>query len=131
MNENECSPIGQLSLEEAAVLLHSHGTAHLALSKLCHLKENDNIIIFAGVGGDGLAAIEIASKLYKATVYAVIDSDNSKALLRDDLVIHKAINAKAGITKVYQTLDNLLKTIKIKAVYDGVACGMLHVASDL
>lgn len=112
-------------------MLHSHGTAHLAFSKLCHLKEKDNVIIFAGVGGDGLAAIEIASKLYKATVYAVIDSDNSKALLRDDLLVHKAINAKAGITKVYQTLDNLLKTIKMKAVYDGVACGMLHVASDL
>lgn len=92
------------------------------------MKEGDNIIIIAGVGGNGLAAIEIAKKVFKASVIAICDSDNTKALLRDDCA-EKAISAKVGLTKVYKFLDG--SNTKIKAVYDTVNCGLLYVTADL
>lgn len=130
VRETECHPIGSLSLEEAAALPLSHGAAHLAFSRLCKVKENEEIIVFAGVGGDGLAAIEIASKLYKARVHAVCDTEDPRALLRDDSA-YRVINGKGALTRVYKTFDNSFADRRVKTVYDGVNCGMIHVASDL
>lgn len=130
VSETECHPIGALSLEQAAALPLSYGAAHLAFSRLCKLKENEDVIIFAGIGGDGLAAVEIASKLYKANVHVVCDTDNSRALLRSDIDF-RPINGKGALTKVHKTLDATFANKSVKTMFDGVSCGMVHVACDL
>lgn len=130
VRETECHPIGSVSLEEATALGLSYGAAHYAFSCLRPIKENEEIIIFAGIGGDGLAAIEIAGKVYKSKVHAVCDTDSTKALLRDDCV-YKAYNGKGAATKVYKTFDATFTDKSVKTVYDGVSCGMIHVACDL
>lgn len=50
VSENECFPTGSVSLKNAAVLAQGHGTALLAFTKYCELKENDCIIVIAGPG---------------------------------------------------------------------------------
>lgn len=50
VSENECFPVGSVSLKNAAVLAQGHGTALLAFTKYCELKENDCIIVIAGPG---------------------------------------------------------------------------------
>lgn len=130
VRETECHHVGSLSLEEAAAVPLSYGAAHYAFSRLCKVKPDEDIIVFAGIGGDGLAAIEIAYKLYKARVHAVCDTENTRALLRDESV-HQAINGKGSPTKVYKAFDATFGNQRLKTVYDGVSCGMIHVASDL
>lgn len=132
VRETECHPIGSLSLEEAAALPLSHGAAHFTFSRLCKVQENEEIIVFTGIGGDGLAAIEIASKVYKATVHAVCDTDNIRALLREDGdIAYRIINGKGAMTQVYKTLDKAFVDKRVKTVFDGLNFGMIHVACDL
>lgn len=130
VRETECHPIESLSLEEAAAVGLNYGAAHYAFSHLRTIKENEEIIVFAGIGGDGLAAIEIASKIYKSKVHAVCDTDSTRALVRDDCV-YRAYNGKGAATTVYKIFDATFTNKKVKTVYDGVSCGMIHVACDL
>lgn len=133
VREAECHSVGSLSLEQAAALPLSYGTAHYTLSRLCQLKPNDDIVIFASIGGDGLAAIQIASKLYQPRIHAVCDTDNSRSLPMDDS-LYQVINGKGSMTRVYKTFDATFskdKLKKLKTVIDGGNCAMLHVACDL
>lgn len=133
VNETECFKLDEkspLSLEDAVTLIGSYGNAYLAFSKYCHLKPKDTIIVLAGPCGDGLAAIEIASKIYQADVEIVFDSKEVDALVQQDLNSH-AYNIRAGLTKVYKSLGDRLKDRKVKAVYDGIGSNLLYVVSDL
>jgi NADPH:quinone reductase len=47
-------------LAEAAALLVSYGTAHLALTSQGRLKEGESVLITAAAGGVGLASVELA-----------------------------------------------------------------------
>lgn len=126
-----CIPLGdRISVQNAVTVLRNYGNAQLAFSRYCPLKEHDNIVVIAGPGGNGLAAIEVAHQIYKANVYVVFDSSSVTALIRDDAA-YRACNAQAGLTKVYTFLDGALKNKKIKAVYDATGSGILHVVSDL
>lgn len=121
---------GKISVQNAVTVLRAYGNAQLAFTKYCTLKENDNIIVIAGPGGNGLAAIEVASKIHKANVFVVFDSDSVQALVRDETA-YRACSAQAGLTKVYTFLDGMLKKQKAKAVYDTTGSGLLHVVADL
>ena len=54
--------------KKAAVLILSHGKAIYAFSQLRTPKENETVLITAGPAGLGLAAIDVASRMYKAKV---------------------------------------------------------------
>lgn len=130
VNENECFDVGSVSLKNAAVLVNSHGTALLAFTKYCQLNENDIVIIIAGPAGNGLAAIQLASSVFKAKVYAISDTEATSALLRDEGA-YKSISVNEGLGQVYKFLDKSLKGQKAKLVYDAVGGGLLYVTADL
>lgn len=130
VNESDCFPIGSVRLKEAALLLNGHGTALLAFTKLCPLKENDCVIVIAGAGGNGLAAVQIAKNVFKAKVYVICDTDDSSTLIRDEGA-HKSISVNEGLTKVYKFLETGLMGTKAKCVFDAVGNGLMYVAADL
>lgn len=129
MPETECIRIdtSKINLDTSA-LVQSYANAILAFSKFVQLKENDDIIVLAGPGGDGLAAIEVASRVFKANVLVVFASSSVDALVRDENV-EKAINSNVGLTKVYNFIKSNEKTFKV--VYDAYDSRLLHVAADL
>ena len=74
-----------LSLEEAAGIPIEFGTADDCLFEFGHLKEGESVLVQAGAGGVGLAAIQLA-KAAGATVLATASSDDRlepAARLRD------------------------------------------------
>lgn len=96
------------------------------------MRQNEKIVVLAGVGGDGLAGIEIVRKLYKAHVSAVLDTTNTMEIITEgeDLVNGLAINGKVGPSQLYKAIDGGFKK-KIKVIYDGIGCSMIHLLSDL
>jgi NADPH:quinone reductase len=64
-----------LSLEEAAGIPIEFGTADDCLFEFGHLKEGETVLVQAGAGGVGLAAIQLA-KAAGATVLATASSDD-------------------------------------------------------
>lgn len=119
-----------MSRRDAAVLVKGHGTAFLAFTKYCELKENDIVIVIAGPAGNGLAAIQIAKNVFKAKVYVICDTDDTSALIRDEGA-HKSISVNEGLGKVYRFFEDALKERKAKLVYDAVGDGLMYVAADL
>lgn len=119
-----------MSTKHAAVLINGHGSAYLAFTKYCTLEENDVVIVIAGAGGNGMAAIQLAKNVFKAKVYVVCDTEDSSSLIRDEGA-HRSICASEGLTKVYRFLESSLKDKKAKLVYDAVGEGLMYVAADL
>lgn len=113
---------------DTGTIIQGYANAMLAFSKYIPLEENDDIIIIAGPGGDGMAAIEVATKIFKANVLVIFSSKSVDALVRDDNV-EKAINTDVGLTKVHTYLKKTDKTFK--AVYDAHDSKLLYVVSDL
>jgi len=69
-----------LSFCEAATIPTVFMTAYLALVKLAQLKEGEWILIHAGTGGVGLAAIQLATYL-KANIICTVGSERKKSYL--------------------------------------------------
>lgn len=130
VNEDECFGVNGMSLENAAVALQGHGSALLAFSQYCELQENDPIVVIAGPGGNGLAAIQLASRVYKARVYAISDTEDTSALLRDEGA-YKSISINEGLKNIYKFLESSLNDKKAKVIYDAVGSGIIYLASDL
>uniref|UniRef100_A0A182WEL5 Enoyl reductase (ER) domain-containing protein n=1 Tax=Anopheles minimus TaxID=112268 RepID=A0A182WEL5_9DIPT len=117
-------------LREMAVLPYGHGTALLTFALHCNLKENDLIIITAGPGGMGLAAIDLAVSVYKATVIAVCDTESSSDLVREKGA-HKVVSmTKNNFTKLYKNVQDAMGDKKAKVAYDAVGKGLLHLLAD-
>ncbi|XP_049289918.1 quinone oxidoreductase-like protein 2 [Anopheles funestus] len=117
-------------LREMAVLPYGHGTALLTFALHCNLKENDLIIITAGPGGMGLAAIDLAVSVYKATVIAVCDTESSSDLVREKGA-HKVVSmTKNNFTKLYKNVKDAMGDKKAKVAYDAVGKGLLHLLAD-
>lgn len=132
VREKECHTINNLSLHEAATLVHSYGSAHLAFSEMYNIKEKENILIFAGTGGDGLAALEIAHSVYKGRTHAILSSDYTDEIFRGQADLMRFVqNGKVGASEVYKNLERLCREAHFNVVYDGGSCGMIHLPSDL
>lgn len=129
--ETECIQIDQrLSQKDATTILQGYSNALLAFTKYAPLKEGDDIIVVAGPGGDGLAAIDVAHNIFKANVHVVFSSSSVEGLIRDESA-HKAINCNVGLTKVYNFFKSTQASKQYKAVYDTYDSQLLHVISDL
>ncbi|MGB7344479.1 MAG: amino acid adenylation domain-containing protein [Pirellulaceae bacterium] len=72
---------------EAATVPITFLTAYYALCRLAHLSRGEKVLIHAGAGGVGLAAIQIA-KHVGAEVYATAGSDEKREFLRSLGVKH-------------------------------------------
>ena len=76
-----------LSHEEASTIPITFLTAHHALVKLARISEGERVLIHAGAGGVGLAAIQIARDV-GAEIFATAGSDKKRDLLRSLGVKH-------------------------------------------
>jgi NADPH:quinone reductase-like Zn-dependent oxidoreductase/acyl carrier protein len=70
-----------LSLAQASVLPIAHLTAYLALHEVGRLRRGDRVLVHAGAGGVGLAAVHIALAA-GAEVYASAGSEHKRQYLR-------------------------------------------------
>lgn len=92
-----------LSLEEAAAVPIEFGTAADCLFEFGHLKAGETVLVQAGGGGVGLAAIQLAKRA-GATVLATASSDEKLARLQEFGLDH-------GIN--YRTGDFVAKTLEL------------------
>ena len=76
-----------VSLDTAASLPIAYLTAHHTLIELGQLQRGDRVLIHAGAGGVGLAAIRIAQRL-GAEIYATAGSESKRVFLRSIGVPH-------------------------------------------
>lgn len=70
----------QISFEQAATIPITFLTAAYALETLGHMQPGERVLIHAGAGGVGLAAIQLA-KLAGAEIYATAGSPEKRAML--------------------------------------------------
>jgi len=76
-----------MSVTQAATIPLVFQTAHYALNHLAGMKRGDRVLIHAGAGGVGLAAIQLA-QIAGAEVFATAGSPEKRALLRSLGVPH-------------------------------------------
>ncbi|KAM4861196.1 quinone oxidoreductase-like protein 2 isoform 1-T1 [Thomomys bottae] len=65
----------KVSLQEAAALPVSYGTAILALEHRAHTQPGDTVLVTAAAGATGLAVIDVATNVLQAKVIAAAGSD--------------------------------------------------------
>lgn len=82
----------QLSFEETATLPTVFLTAHYALNELAHMQKGERILIHAGTGGVGQAAVQISKRL-GLEIFATAGTDEKRQLLKDKGV-HHALNSR-------------------------------------
>lgn len=71
-----------LDHDEAAAIPLAYLTAEYCLRRVANLQPGETVLIHAGAGGVGLAAIQIAQNI-GATIYATAGSDTKREFLRD------------------------------------------------
>lgn len=81
-------------------------------------------------GGNGLAAIQLANSVFKAKVYAICDTEDTSALIRDEGA-YKSISIMEGPSAVYKFLAKSFTDKKAKVVYDAAGGGLMHLVADL
>jgi NADPH:quinone reductase-like Zn-dependent oxidoreductase len=79
-----------MSLEEAAALPAQYLTAHHALTRVCHAKAGESVLIHAVAGGVGTAALQLAQAM-GLTTYGTSSSDEKLAYATGQGLTH-AIN---------------------------------------
>jgi thioester reductase-like protein len=82
----------RMSFSDAATLPTVFLTAHYALNELARMQKGESILIHAGTGGVGMAAIQVAQRL-GLEIFATAGSDEKRQLLRDMGVPH-ALNSR-------------------------------------
>ncbi len=92
-----------LSFEEAAATPIAFLTAYYSLVELAHIKKGEWVLIHAGAGGVGLAAIEIA-KWAGANVIATVGSKEKEEFLRARGIAHvlnsRSLNFADGVMEI-------------------------------
>jgi len=77
----------QMSFTDAATLPTVFLTAHYALNELARMQKGESILIHAGTGGVGMAAIQVAQRL-GLEIFATAGSVEKRKMLRDMGVPH-------------------------------------------
>jgi NADPH:quinone reductase len=85
-----------LSVRDAAAVPIEFATAHDCLFEFGHLREGETVLVQAGAGGVGVAAIQLA-KAAGATVVATASSDERLERLRDFGLDHPVNYASADV----------------------------------
>lgn len=72
-----------VTFKKCVSLADSYATALIGLARRAHLKEGDTVLITAAAGGLGLAAVDIASHVYRAKVIGVCSTSDKSSLVRE------------------------------------------------
>ena len=116
-----------LTCEEAATIPVTFMTAWHALKTVGRLKAGEGILVHAGAGGVGMAAIQIAHHL-GATVIASAGSPAKRALLQTLGVKHVIDSRRGDFTEAVLELTNgrgvdvVLNALASEAIPMGLAC---------
>jgi NADPH:quinone reductase len=119
-------PAGADLLSVACVPV-AFGTAHEALFELGGLKKGERVLVHAGGGGVGLAAIQLA-KAAEAEVLTTASSDEKLARLRDFGAAHginyKTSNLVEAVTRAVgkNGVDLVIDSVGGKTLQDSVEC---------
>jgi NADPH2:quinone reductase len=103
------------------------GTAHEALFELGHLKKSERVLVHAGGGGVGLAAIQLA-RAAGAEVLTTASSDDKLARLRDFGASHginyRTSDLNEAVTKAVgkNGVDLVVDPVGGKTLQDSVPC---------
>ncbi|KAK0087284.1 hypothetical protein PV325_001321 [Microctonus aethiopoides] len=102
---------------DTVCLLNDYLTALVGLEKKAELQENELVLINVGLGGIGLAAVDIAANVFKAQVIGVSLSENRTALIRDKGAF---ASLRYKDTKLVKKIEEFAAERDIKDVFDGV-----------
>ncbi|MFI4954386.1 MAG: SDR family NAD(P)-dependent oxidoreductase, partial [Gammaproteobacteria bacterium] len=109
----------QMTFCEAASIPTIFMTAYLALVKLAKLKANETVLIHAGAGGVGLAAIQIAMYL-KAKIICTAGSESKRTYLQNLGIEHvfdsRSLRFKEDVLRItdHQGVDVVLNALSGK-----------------
>src|SRR5204862_1415145 len=118
---------GKLSFEEAATLPVVFMTSWHALKNVAHLRAGECILVHAGAGGVGMAAIQIAHHL-GAEVIASACSATKRALLKTLGVKHVIDSRRGDFAEAVMELtgrrgvDVVLNALAAEAIPMGLSC---------
>ena len=118
---------GKLSFEEAATLPVVFMTSWHALKNVAHLRAGECILVHAGAGGVGMAAIQIAHHL-GAEVIASAGSATKRALLKTLGVKHVIDSRRGDFAEAVMELtgrrgvDVVLNALAAEAIPMGLSC---------
>lgn len=110
---------GHLSFEDAATLPTVFLTSHYALVHLARMQKGERVLIHAGTGGVGQAAIQIAKHL-GLEIFSTAGSDDKRQMLRD-MGVHHVMNSR--------TLDFADEIMAITEG-EGIDCVLNSLAGD-
>ncbi|MGC1481788.1 MAG: acyltransferase domain-containing protein, partial [Chthoniobacterales bacterium] len=116
-----------ISFEEAATLPVVFMTAWHAIVNVARLRKGESILVQAGTGGVGMAAIQIARHL-GMTVIATAGNPAKRALLKTLGVDHVIDSRRADFADAVMTLtdrrgvDAVLNSLAAEAIPMGLAC---------
>jgi acyl transferase domain-containing protein/NADPH:quinone reductase-like Zn-dependent oxidoreductase/SAM-dependent methyltransferase/acyl carrier protein len=116
-----------LSFEAAATLPVVFMTSWHALNAVAHLQKGERILVHAGAGGVGMAAIQIAHHL-GAEVIASAGSPAKRALLKDLGVRHVIDSRRADFAEAVMEItggkgvDVVLNALAAEAIPMGLSC---------
>ena len=108
-----------MTFEEAATLPTVFLTAHYSLNELARMKEGESVLIHAGTGGVGMAAIQIARQL-GLKIFATAGTPEKRDLLLE-LGVHHALDSRS-----LSFADEILKITNDA----GVDCVLNSLAGD-
>jgi len=108
-----------ISFEEAATLPTVFLTSHYALVELARMEKGERVLIHAGTGGVGSAAIQIAKHL-GLEIFATAGTDEKRELLRE-MGVHHIMNSR--------TLDFADEIMEITNG-EGIDCVLNSLAGD-
>jgi acyl transferase domain-containing protein/NADPH:quinone reductase-like Zn-dependent oxidoreductase/acyl carrier protein/SAM-dependent methyltransferase len=118
---------GELSFEEAATLPVVFMTSWHALKNVARLRKGERILVHAGAGGVGMAAIQIAHHL-GAEVIASAGSPTKRALLKTLGVKHVIDSRRGDFAEAVMELtdrrgvDVVLNALAAEAIPMGLSC---------
>lgn len=115
------------SYEDAATIMIVYLTAYYALSYLCRMKKGDKVLVHAGAGGVGIAAIKLA-QLMGAEVFATAGSEQKHNYLKTLGVSHifssRDLTFKDRIMEITEGsgVDIVVNSIAGKAITQSINC---------
>ncbi|XP_066992736.2 quinone oxidoreductase-like protein 2 homolog isoform X2 [Anabrus simplex] len=114
-----------VTYKQSASLADPYATSLLGLSRRAQVTEKDTLLINAGAGGLGLAAVDIAANLYKAKVIAVCETEDKAALLRER-------GAWAALTydpkDIQRKVNEVTEGKGVRIVFDALGGPFFHTA---
>ncbi|GIY00263.1 quinone oxidoreductase-like protein 2 homolog [Caerostris darwini] len=105
-----------VAFDNAAALVDSYATVLIA-ARRANLREGDSVLVTVAAGGLGLAAVDLASNLFKAKVIGACDTEDKTSILREKGAFSTINYSKKDIYKsVMKETDNK----GVKVIFDAV-----------